>query len=806
VTLGIPPRLDGRLHGIVLAGPRCRLVVGSVLLEVTLAADGLVKVRRTLAAAPAPEEPSPAVLAGAEDPALDAGWTDRGDGYLVGRAGPLGVEIDTATGLVRFLDVAGGLLLEEYDCTVGRAADAGGPAPQTLVMSATRGEQFYGLGQKVRGEHDTSLGWRGRVRSFGPYGNTREKTCPGVAGQGNGNTTIPLLVSSAGYGLFLDNHYRHTWDLTPDDRWSVEAERGEHRYWLVYGPDMAGVLARYGRLTGRAPMPPKWALGLLQSRFGYRSWDEVHAVADEYRRLGIPCDALILDLYWFGGVPHFGGAHRIGALEWDEAAFPEPAGHIARLRAQGFRLVLIEEPYVDDALPAHAEAAALGHLAVDDAGGAVTLEKWWGRGGIVDMTSPAAREWWWRRHAALIAQGVAGWWTDLGEPDTFDPESRYAGGRHVDVHNRYAMEWARALAEGYARDLPAERPYVLTRAGYAGIQRHGAALWSNDVMTSFEWLAPQVATGLNVGLSGLPWWGTDVGGFIGPVATPELYVRWFQFGAFSPVFRPHGQDRPTAPFEFGAEAMEICRRYARLRYRLLPYIYTAAREAHDSGLPLMRPLALEHPDDAHAADLGSEYLFGPSILVAPMLREGGAHPSRNVYLPRGHWVDFHTHRVYHGPTWLRDFPAPLDTLPLFVRAGAILPLADEAGASAHSGALAEDTLTLRVYPGAAASDYTLYEDDGRTTAYRAGACAWTRVACRPTARGVTIEVGGMAGAYDGMAPERELLLEVLLDAMPAAVRVDGEPCADWRWDPWTRLARVACPAADVRRHRRIEIL
>ncbi|HEU4700803.1 MAG TPA: TIM-barrel domain-containing protein [Gemmatimonadales bacterium] len=784
-------------------------------------ADGIVKVRRTRAtsatgAAGDDEPASPAVVFGAADrtaadDAVCEPWTER-EGRLVARAGALVVEVDPASALVTFRDVGSSVLLAEAAAHV--AADDGDAAEHLLACRMGPTEQFYGLGQKVRGADDTSLGWRGRVRAFGPFGNVREKSCPGVAGQGNGNTTIPLLLSSAGFGLFLDNHYRHGWDFTADDRWTVTAAAGEHRYWLCYGPDAAGVLQRYTRLTGRPPLPPKWALGLLQSKFGYRSWDEVDEVARRYRASGIPCDAIILDLHWFGGVPHFGGAHRIGALEWDATHFADARRRIARLRAQGFRTIVIEEPYVDAALPAFDEAARAGHLATSatpDGTAPTVLEKWWGRGGIVDMTSPDARAWWWRRHLPLVADGVAGWWTDLGEPDTFDAESRYAGGAHADVHNLYAMEWARALVEGAARDLPDERPFVLTRAGYAGIQRHGAALWSNDVMTAFEWLAPQVATGLNVGLSGIPWWGTDVGGFIGPVASDELYCRWFQFGALSPVFRPHGQERPTAPFEFSPETEAICRRFAELRYRLLPYLYTAAREAHDTGLPLMRPLLLDDPDDAVAPDLGHEYLLGPSLLVAPVLHAG---TTRNVYLPRGAWVDFWTGETYHGPTWLRNFPAPLDTVPLFVRRGAVLPLAFVAP---HTEAQPEDELAVRVYPGPAGSaptSYVLYEDDGHTNDYREGASSRTTVTVTPAPDGFAVEIAPPEGWYAGRPTSRRWYVEAPLAERPDEVRWNGEVLVEgswdahvptWWWDPATRLLHVRARRLPTGREHRFEV-
>lgn len=797
-----PRASDSRL---TVAGHVCRVHAAGVVHTVELVAPGIVKVRRTREGHAHAETLSPAVLADAfehTDPhdESERRWIEQGEA-LVGRAGPVLVAVRRCDGLVTFHHASGtgdasAVLAGELDAQVSPL-----DGEQRIRMSARREEHFYGLGQNIRGADDTSLSWRHRVRTFGPFGNEREKSCPGVPGQGNGNTTIPLLVSTAGYGFFFDNHFRHEWNFTAPDAWSASAAQGEHRYWFIYGPDPAAVLERYTRLTGRPPLPPKWALGLLQSKFGYRSWVEVRAAADAFRARGIPCDALILDLYWFGGVPHFGGANRIGSLEWDTGAFPNPAANIAALRQLGFRTMLIEEPYIDESLPVFREAADAGLLARDEAGAPVVLEKWWGRGGLVDMTDPAARAWWWSRHRPLVADGVAGWWSDLGEPDTFDARAKYHDGApHADVHNRFALDWARALDEGSRADRPDERIFQLTRSGYAGIQRHGAALWSNDVMTAFEWLAPQPAAGMNLGLSGVPYWGTDVGGFIGPVASDELYVRWFQFGAFSPIFRTHGQDRPTAPFEFGARVERICRRYARLRYRLLPYIYTAAREALDTGMPLMRALACEFPDDPVVADLGAQYLFGPSVMVAPVVQPG---TERNIYLPSGEWVDFWTGDLYTGPTWLRRWPAPLDTLPLFVRRGAIIPFGPDVS---WTGERPLDELTLRVYAGRAASGYRLYEDDGETMGYQHGACRWTDVRATPSALGVWVEIGAAEGGYEGAVTERRTTLEVGCVARPTSVSWNGgeialgseeTEAASWRWDAAAQMAIVRLPVVST---------
>jgi alpha-glucosidase len=347
-----------------------------------------------------------------------------------------------------------------------------------------------------------------------------------------------------------------------------------------------------------------------------------------------------------------------------------------------------------------------------------------------------------------------------------------------------------AIFAAHQQYAPRQRIFILSRAAFLGSQRYGAGLWSGDVDMTFTALRKQVALGLNVSLAGIPWWGTDIGGFgFAGQCTPELYIRWFQFGAFCPLFRPHGdQTELREPWQFGAEVEAICAKYLRLRYRLLPYLYTAVHEACTTGIPLMRPLVLEFSDDPRVFNLSDEYLFGPDLLVAPILDEGSV--KREVYLPAGGWIDFWTDAVYTGPCSL-TVEAPLDTLPLFIRQGAILPLGPE---MQYSWERLLDPLTLEIYRGADHA-YTLYEDDGETTAYQTGSYVSTLFQMTESAEGLTFIIGEAQGVFTGHQSERTYVLNVhqqpavdkvicngvLLPAFDA--RQDFDLAASgWRWE------------------------
>lgn len=646
-------------------------------------------------------------------------------------------------------------------------------------------DHFYGMGQTSQLVDHIDLDHRGHQREVW------NQHSPPAA------TIFPSLLSLRGYGVLVDNPHRATWDLgaTSPDTFAYQARGGGLQYYVFYGPDLPRLLHTQLELTGFPPLPPRWVFGLLQSRYGYRSREELERIAQTFRDKGLPCDALILDIFWF---------QEMGDLAFQPFDWPDPQGMIAKLRDQGFRLMVIEEPYITTQSRHYPEALAKGCFAKRYDGSVYTFEFWPGECALLDFSNPVTRSWWATKHQPLIESGIAGWWTDLNEPAKHFQDMAHYAGPAAAVHNVAALAMQQAVFEAHQQYAPHQRIFILSRSAFPGSQRYGTALWSGDVDMTFAALRKQIALGLNVGMAGIPMWGTDIGGFgFAGQCTPELYVRWFQFGAFCPLFRPHGdQVQLREPWQFGPEVEAICRKYLALRYRLLPYIYTAAAEASTTGIPLMRPLVLAFPTDPQVVNLGDEYLFGPDILVAPVVDEGATN--RAVYLPVGNWVNFWTDTVYTGPDTV-TIAASLDTLPLFVRQGAILPLGPE---MQHVGERPLDPLTLEIYRDVRQTEsrLTLYEDDGETTSYRTGAYARIAFQLVTQADSFTLEIDKAQGQFPNQVSTRGYLINFHHQEAVHGVIYNGAPLSfldavhsldlveqGWQWRASTKVLVIKLP-------------
>jgi alpha-glucosidase len=582
------------------------------------------------------------------------------------------------------------------------------------------------------------------------------------------------------YGLFFDNTSRAYFDMGKTDtaRVTFGAPGGELNYYVFTGGKERtpkNVLHDYTELTGRAPLPPVWALGNQQSRWSYYPEARVREVARGFRESRIPADVIYLDIDYMDGFRVF---------TWNRERFPDPAKMISDLREQGFRVVVIIDPgiKVDPNYFAYKDGQSGGHFVKNADGSELHATVWPGVCAFPDFTDPRAREWFGSLYKKNLDEGIAGFWNDMNEPGvflseetpkpdiyhhpskTFPLDARHAGdgepGAHARYHNVYGMQMARSTFEGLKKLRPDARPFVLTRAGYAGVQRY-SAVWTGDNVASWDHLRLSLTMLLNLGVSGVPLIGSDVGGFSGN-PTPELYARWLQAAALSPFLRSHSEagSNPHEPYSFGEEFTRINRASVELRYRLLPYLYTLFREHTQTGAPVMRPLWFEYPDDARTYLIEDQYLVGRDLLVAPVVRESVT--KRGVYFPAGDdWVDWWTGKTYRGGTDA-EVEAPLDRLPLFARAGAVIPTQPVVQ---HTGEMRGLELLLVVVRGGEGVS-SFYEDAGEGYDYARGGSRTTTA----TLRGDTLHLA-RAGAYNGA--RKVGALEFLPGQLPREVRVAG---------------------------------
>lgn len=671
------------------------------------------------------------------------------------------------------------LLIEFRDAATGRVlnADARPMArdPQTGAVGVAKKlgyeEHFYGLGEKAARLDKR----RGKFVMW-------TSDTPGyVEGTDPIYQSIPFYVgleAGVAYGLFYDNAWRSTFEfghLTQESA-NYTADGGELNYYFFAGPSLKKIVSRYTELTGRMPLPPLWSLGHQQSRYSYYPDKLVEHIADQYRAHDLPLDVIHLDIHYMDG-------YRV--FTWDKSRFPDPAALARRLGAQGIRLVTIIDPGVkyqpEGGYGVYDEGAKKDFYLKQTDGSVYVGEVWPGKAVFVDYTKEDARRWWGEQHRALTAAGVAGIWTDMNEPADFrDPSGKLHEnirfddlGQHTPyngLRNTFALNMARATYEGLQRLQPDRRPFVITRAGYAGIQRY-AVKWTGDNNATFASLSLNVPMFASLGLSGEAFVGADIPGFIGR-GDGELLARSYQIAAFSPFFRNHTaiDSYDKEPWRFGAYYEDIARKFIKLRYALLPFIYTTMEEAARTGVPLFRPLVLNFQDDENTATIDDQFMVGDALLAAPVTR--AAQREREVYFPAGTWFDYWSGAIIAGGQ-MRSVAVPLDHLPLYVRGGSIVP---STVAMRHTGEKPWNPLRFDVYPDAhGAATGSLYEDDGLSPAYQKGALRRTTLTFAD--RRLSLRA---AGAFQ--PPAREF--EIVVHGVTAhAVFVDG---AALTADAWSR--------------------
>lgn len=660
---------------------------------------------------------------------------------------------------------------------------------EVLDFSLDGDEALYGAGARAVGMN--RRGNRFQLYNRAHYGYEARSTLL--------NFTIPMALSSKKYAIHFDNPQIGylDFDSRKDGTLSYETIGGRKTYQVIAGEHWDDVMASYTSLTGRQPLPPRWAFGNFASRFGYHTEAETRAVVDKFIAEKIPVDAVVLDLYWFGKTVK----GTMGNLAWDKDSFPNPKGMMADLAAKGVKTVVITEPFVLTTSSRWQEAVDNKALATDAGGAPFKYDFFFGNTGLIDLYRPEGRDWFWNIYKGLKADGVAGWWGDLGEPEVH-PSAAHHGGRTADeVHNIYGHDWARLIAEGYRKEFPNERPFILMRAGYSGSQRFGMIPWSGDVQRSWGGLQSQMEIALQMGMQGLAYMHSDLGGFASPMLDDELYVRWLQYGVFQPVFRPHAQEEVPAEPVFRAErAKSLARDAIRLRYAMLPYNYSAAFDNSQTGQPLMRPILFEGGDNG----VSSTYLWGRDFLVAPVTEPGAQRKEVNFPASSKVWFDFHTGAAHKGGI-VEVVPVVAERIPVFVRAGAIIPLAKVVQTTRDYNTRQID---LHYYydAGAGSSSGKLYDDDGATAdAYEKGKYELARFSGTATAGGFEIGIETEVGK-DWQPVSRSYTLNVHNVARrPRSVQLDGK-AVEARWDARLRSLRVALPARSAMKAKLVVIL
>jgi alpha-D-xyloside xylohydrolase len=586
--------------------------------------------------------------------------------------------------------------------------------------------------------------------------------------QENTNIAIPLLVSTNGYGIFWNNPSRSRVNNRFVHALYLSAEVADQvDYYFLYGPEPDQIIGHYRELTGEVPLFGRWAYGFWQCKNKYQSQKELETVAAKYRALQIPVDNIVQDWFWWVSM---------GEMKWNPN-YPNPQGLIDKLHDEHFHLMVSIWPYF--------RAGTAVYDEFDKKGWFVNKTKTVGfhplGQALYDATNPEARKQYWANaNTALFQKGVDAWWLDTDEPETEGREDNLltVNKLHVGSGARYANVYpvfhAGGVSEGQRAASNQKRVFILSRSAYAGSQRYGVTAWSGDVLSDFVTFKRQISAGLNYSISGMPYWTTDIGGFIsgGDLNDPkfrELFVRWFQFGAFSPIFRVHGTRTPdeNEMWSYGADAQKILVDYDTLRYRLMPYIYSEAWQVTSAHGTLMRPLVMDWRNDVEAQNTGDEYLFGPAILVSPVYTQGAT--SRSVYLPYATWYDFWTGEKQEGGKHI-EAAAPLAKLPLFVRAGSIVPMGPPMEWTTEKPA---DPIELRIYAGAD-GDFILYEDENENYHYEKGAHATIALHWDDEAKALTL--GPREGSFPGMLPVRTF--HVVLVAKEHGVGIGESATAD----------------------------
>jgi alpha-glucosidase len=776
----------GKVQRVEKLSDGIELTAGTAKVRITAFRDGIFRVR----VAPNGTFPKDSSWAVIETPEAPAVKIDENQKEVRVTAGSLVAVVQKSQLLIDFTDAAGVTLLAD-EPSLPMAWDG----PQVHVWKKMPLEEnYYGLGDKagpMNRRNRSFTNWN--TDAFG----WQESTDPLYK-------TIPFFIGlrkDLAYGLFFDNTYRSSFDFGKESEnyFSFGAQGGELNYYFIAGPDPKKIVGQYTALTGRPPLPPLWTLGYQQSRYTYYPEARVREIARLLREKKIPADTIYLDIdYQEGNAP----------FTINRQYFPNFETMVADLREQGFHLILITDLHIKRN-PGHGyvpyDSGMKEDVFVKNHDGSVYVGPVWpGESVFPDFTLTRVRDWWGALYKDFVGMGVAGFWNDMNEPSVFrQPEKtmpldvvhRLDDGTTMDhraAHNMYGMENARATYDGIRKLQPDERPFVLTRAAYSGAQRY-AATWTGDNSATWNHIAMSTPMLLSMGLSGFAFVGDDIGGFAGSPPA-NLLTRWYELGAFNPIDRDHAEKNSLdhEPWVNGPEHEAIRRKYIELRYKLLPYIYTLTEETTRTGIPLMRPIFLEYPQSPEFFNDDHDFLFGPDLFVSPVVTE--KLDAQGIALPPGEWYDFWSSEKHTGKDKI-DLHPRLDEVPLYIRAGAIVPMQPLVQ---YTGEKPDGPLQLRVFlPSSTAGDNcrgALYQDDGHTYAFQKGEFLRVNYSCEVSTSFVRVVSTVEKSAYLPWWKSAEVTLVGAM-SLPKEVRIGDQVIHEWRYDSQTRSVTLTVPDA-----------
>src|SRR5580700_10842273 len=772
--IGVVQRVEKLQDGV-------ELTAGSAKVRITVFRDGVIRVRLAPEGS-FPKDFSWAVVESADPPAFKI---EDGESELRMTAGRIGVLIKKAPLLISFADSAGNIILADEPSLP--------LAWNSTYIHAWKHmpaeESYYGLGDKPgpmnRRNHAYTM-WNTDFFGWQESDDPLYKTIPFFIGINKGSA----------YGVFFDNTYRSSFDFGKEspDYLSFGAEGGELNYYFIAGPEPKKIVQLFTALVGRTPLPPLWTLGYQQSRYTYYPEARAREIVQTLRDKKIPADAIYFDIdYQEGNAP----------FTINREYFPHFEKMIADFRAQGMRTILITDLHIKED-PDHGyapyDSGIKNDLFVKSRDGSLYVGKVWpGDSVFPDFTLTCVRDWWSSLSPDFVNMGVAGFWNDMNEPSTFqtlsktmplDSVHRLDDGTTLDhraIHNIFGMENARATYDGLLKLRPDERPFVLTRAAYAGAERY-AATWTGDNSATWNHIGMSVPQIMSLGISGYSLVGADVGGFAGSPPA-DLLTRWYELGVFYPIYRDHAAQGTAdhEPWASGPEQEAIRKRYIQLRYRLLPYVYTSMEETSRTGVPLMEPIFLEYPQAQDLYGEDHEFLFGRDLFVAPVVTE--KVDAQDVHLPPGDWYDFWSAEIHSSKDQISLHPTLAET-PLYVRAGAIIPMQPVVESTNEKP---DGPLQLRVYMGDDCHG-TLYQDDGHTLAYQKGDFLRVNFTCEVSQGEMTVTSSIEKSAYQPWWNSTQLEIYGA-GAEPKEVHIGDRLIHDWRFDGQAHSITLTVPDA-----------